>query len=276
MGTPEERIFVDPSDRTDLPDIIDDFDLDFGAGSDEWVRHAANEDKLRKFTEKTQFNVIHPPRPGKPLLVLDLDHTLLDFSRKTIERGGMAETMKRPYMDDFLTAVYPYYDLVVWSQTSWRWLETKLIELNMLTHPGYKFCFALDKTSMFAIESTRQRDGTVFKHHVKPLRIIWNRFADRWHIDNTVHLDDLARNFALNPDAGLKVTAFYRSKSKAKRDTELLGLSKYLVELARQSPDRFASIDFAKWQDVVTGDKTIEDTRRKDVDGDNNKKKRAK
>ena len=29
MGTPEEQIFVDPSERDDLPDVIDDFDLDY-------------------------------------------------------------------------------------------------------------------------------------------------------------------------------------------------------------------------------------------------------
>ena len=31
----EEKIFVDPSDRDDLPDVVDDFDLDFNAGSSE-------------------------------------------------------------------------------------------------------------------------------------------------------------------------------------------------------------------------------------------------
>ena len=35
MGTPEEEIFVDPSERMDLPVAIDDFDLDFSAGSTE-------------------------------------------------------------------------------------------------------------------------------------------------------------------------------------------------------------------------------------------------
>jgi hypothetical protein len=35
MGTPEENIFVDPSDKDDLPDVVDDFDLDFNAGSSE-------------------------------------------------------------------------------------------------------------------------------------------------------------------------------------------------------------------------------------------------
>jgi ubiquitin-like domain-containing CTD phosphatase 1 len=35
MGTPEENILVDPMDRDDLPEVIDDFDLDFNAGSTE-------------------------------------------------------------------------------------------------------------------------------------------------------------------------------------------------------------------------------------------------
>ena len=35
MGTPEEQIFVDPGDREDLPDVLDDFELDFNAGSEE-------------------------------------------------------------------------------------------------------------------------------------------------------------------------------------------------------------------------------------------------
>ncbi len=35
MGTPEEHILVDPMDRDDLPEVIDDFDLDFNAGSTE-------------------------------------------------------------------------------------------------------------------------------------------------------------------------------------------------------------------------------------------------
>ena len=35
MGTPEENILIDPIDRDDLPEVIDDFDLDFNAGSTE-------------------------------------------------------------------------------------------------------------------------------------------------------------------------------------------------------------------------------------------------
>ena len=46
--------------------------------------------------------------------------------------------MKRPYTDAFLTAVYAHYDLCIWSQTSWRWLELKLTEMGFLSNPNYR------------------------------------------------------------------------------------------------------------------------------------------
>lgn len=207
----------------------------------------------------TQVNIMNPPRVGKPLLVLDLDHTLLDFSSKALQRDsstrelgqGLAARMKRPYMDEFLTKCYQHYDMVVWSQTSWRWLETKLVELGMLTHPGYKFCFVLDKTSMFAIQSTK-RGGATVKHHVKPLQIIWSKFPDVWSSSNTAHVDDLQRNFALNQGSGIKCKAYYRKKSTAQRDVELLGLSNYL-EMVAQAGVSFDDIDFDDWEQVVAG-----------------------
>mmetsp|Transcript_3685 Transcript_3685/g.5606 ORF Transcript_3685/g.5606 Transcript_3685/m.5606 type:complete len:375 (-) Transcript_3685:105-1229(-) len=273
MGTPEEQIFVDPSEKDDLPDVLDDFELDFNAGSEEWIQHKAKEDNLQKFTKQTAVHIINPPRKVsaesdkyKPLLVLDLDHTLLDFSRSHLQENGhsaaamgaaddaVANKLKRPYMDEFLTWTYKHYDLVVWSQTSWRWLEVKLTELGMLTHPGYKFCFVLDKTSMFQIVSTN-RSGKKVTHHVKPLQIIWSKFP-HWGPHNTVHLDDLKRNFALNIGNGLKCTAYYRKKKKSgKNDSELLGLGRFLEMLATNddSKDDFETVQFDYWQDYVSG-----------------------
>jgi len=297
MGTPEAKIFVDHRSKEDGEedfDVIDDFDLEFTAGSEPWLQHVANQENLKKFTQKTQIHVMNDPRDNKPLMVLDLDHTLLDFSSKSLlqqqdspqqsatqnprlSHRQIANAMKRPHMDEFLTAVYPYYDLVVWSQTSWRWLETKLTELGMLTNPGYNFCFVLDKTSMFRITSTTTK-GTSSKkveHQVKPLQLIWNKFPNRWNATNTVHLDDLRRNFALNWSSGLRVLAYYRKKKKRgtipQRDTELAGLTHYLVQLAQATttimatneqpePVDFASVNFDRWQDVVAGKVKLEDT----------------
>lgn len=262
MGTPEEKIFIDPSNREDLPDVVDDFELDFNAGSPEWLQHKANGENLKIFTERTPVHIMNPPRDRKALLVLDLDHTLLDFSSKTLMRDvaprepgqGLSAGMKRPFMDEFLTQCYPHYDIVIWSQTSWRWLETKLIELGMVSNPGYKFCFVLDKTSMFTVVSTK-RDGTSVKHHVKPLQIIWSKFPDRWGSHNTIHIDDLSRNFALNLGSGLQCSAYYRKKTK-KRDSELVGIGNYLIHLATVGVN-FDTVDFTQWTHVVSGKKKI-------------------
>jgi len=271
MGTPEESFFVDPSEKEDLPDIVDDFDLDFSAGSDQWIQHKAKESNLQKFTEKTEVHIINQPRPCKPLLVLDLDHALLDFSSSHLRDNSssasaigntddsVANQLKRPHMDDFLQWTYKYYDLVVWSQTSWRWLEVKLTELGMLTHPGYKICFVLDKTSMFQIVST-SKSGKSVTHYVKPLQIIWSKFP-QWGSQNSVHLDDLNRNFALNLSSGLKCTAYYRKKRRKRNaagginDMELLGLGRFLELLATNDEvnDNFDNVDFNYWQDYVSG-----------------------
>ena len=268
MGTPEEDIFVDPADRDDLPDVIDDFDLDFNAGSEEWLRHVANEGNLKEFTEKTEIHMMNPIR-GKPLLVLDLDHTLLDFSSKSLRStnndsgaAAVANAMKRPGMDQFLTQCYQYYDLAVWSQTSWRWLETKLIELGMVSHPGYKFCFVLDKTSMFQVVSSR-KNGTSVKHHVKPLQIIWSKLP-QFNSTNTVHVDDLSRNFALNLSSGIQVTAYYRKK-QGKDDAELFALAYYLKQLAKAEVS-FDLVNFKEWRSVSDGTKKLIDKMEEDED----------
>ena len=227
----------------------------------QWLEHIANEENLRKFTSETQIHLMNQPRENKPLLVLDLDHTLLDFSSRKLRQATshvvgnqIAAKLKRPFMDEFLTLTYRHYDLAVWSQTSWRWLETKLTELGMLTHPGYKFCFVLDKTSMFSVTS-KKRDGTKVKHHVKPLQIIWSKFM-RWGVHNTVHLDDLSRNFALNLGSGLKVTPYYRKKSSGKKDVELQLLATYLEKVAVES-ENFEDVNFEKWMDVMNGKRPL-------------------
>jgi ubiquitin-like domain-containing CTD phosphatase 1 len=96
--------------------------------------------KLQKLASKTEFLFINQPRRNTKLLVLDLDHTLMDFSCRF---DYMAEQLKRPYLDTFLAQAYLYYDIAVWSQTNFKWLELKLTELGMLNRSDYKICFAL-------------------------------------------------------------------------------------------------------------------------------------
>jgi len=47
---------------------------------------------------------------------------------------------------------------------------------------------------MFSVES-RMRDGSIRKHQVKALQLIWDKFPDLFSEKNTVMFDDLRRNF---------------------------------------------------------------------------------
>ncbi|KAF7311350.1 HAD subfamily IIID h [Mycena kentingensis (nom. inval.)] len=191
-----------------LPDIVNDFDLDLAqdpVASAAYTNDQRNIRKVKEATSALNVNVIHPLRENKKLLVLDIDYTILDT--RPLTSGSLPpEECARPRLHEFLEAIYPYYDICIWSQTSWVWLETKLVELGMVGGTrNYQISFVLDKTPMFTVFSTR--DNKPWQHSVKALQIIWNKFP-QFNASNTIHVDDLSRNFALNPKEGLKIAAF--------------------------------------------------------------------
>jgi len=245
MGTPESDIFVDPSEMSDLPQVVDDFDLPLGA---EWSRELSNRSLLQAYISSTKINIMNELRAGKPLLVLDLDHTILDFSRKAVVSGEGVEQLKRPFMDYFLRTCYEHYDLAVWSQTSWRWLEVKLVELGLCTSPHFKISFVLDKTSMFKIKTVVK--GKEKEAAVKPMELIWSNLPG-FDATNTVHVDDLKRNFALNPNEGIQVEGWYRNKGMA-GDVVLRDLAGYLVELATKMGGKFDKVNKRRWKEGLT------------------------
>ncbi|KAF4578966.1 hypothetical protein EYR36_000775 [Pleurotus pulmonarius] len=229
VGTPEGHEIKDPSQMGNLPDLINDLDVELtDAALEAYKRDRRNARKIREATEKLNVNIIFPLRPGKRLLVLDIDYTILDTKPLTTGSLPPAECA-RPKLHEFLEAVYPHYDSE--SQTSWIWLETKLVELQMIgSNKNYQISFVLDKTAMFKVFTVR--DGKPWDHSVKALQIIWNRFP-QFDASNTIHIDDLSRNFALNPGSGLKISAFKDAHTPAAMaDRELEKLSRYLVHIA--------------------------------------------
>ena len=83
---------------------------------------------------------------------------------------------------------------------------------------------------------------------MKPLELLWSKFPDFWSRHNTLHVDDLARNFALNPLNGVQCSAWMRADtassersgasavSKGHGDRELLLLGFYLKHVATSGP----------------------------------------
>ncbi|PWN45262.1 hypothetical protein IE81DRAFT_320445 [Ceraceosorus guamensis] len=189
----------------------------------------SNISKVRKTVERfREFAPIHPPRTGLSggLLVLDLDWTIAD-THKLMDPQCPVALAARPGLHEFLAAVYPYYDIAVWSQTSWRFLEMKLTELGCFEDSRYQITFILDRSSMPAVHV---REAT--KKEVKPLDVIWNRFPEVYGAHNTVHVDDLGRNFIMNPLNGIVIQPYY---SDARLDDELASLARYCLQLANPS-----------------------------------------
>lgn len=246
VGCPDEKVLLDASEISDLPEVVNDLDWDFDPSeADAAQANAENRRKLEEKIKNIEIRTINPPRPGKKLLVLDLDYTLLDF--KGTESS--MERLKRPFCDEMLEATYAHYDIVIWSQTSWRWLELKLTEMGILQNPKFQITFVLDRTSMFSVES-RMPDGRKRAHEVKPLEFIWSKFPEFYSASNTVHVDDLSRNFAMNPKQGLKISAFKESVRVRGQDRELRYLSYYLVHIALHVPD-FCALKHSGWMAYV-------------------------
>jgi hypothetical protein len=109
MGTPDAELaaFEQGGEKTATDAVLNDFNHNFTPASKEWHN-------LKRFTDSLEINFIQEPRPGKKLLVLDLDHTILDFSSR--DNVSPAQ-MKRPFMDCFLETMYESYDIGIWSQT---------------------------------------------------------------------------------------------------------------------------------------------------------------
>ncbi|KAF9066328.1 hypothetical protein BDP27DRAFT_1544839 [Rhodocollybia butyracea] len=250
LGTPEGDEIKDPSKLENLPDVINDFDVDFTNDPTAVAKYKNDQRNIRKvkeMTDKLNVNIIHPLREGKKLLVLDIDYTILDT--KPLTSGSLPPSeCARPRLHEFLEAIYPYYDST--SQTSWIWLETKLVELNMIgANRNYQVSVVniLDKTSMFTVFT--ERDGKPWQHSVKALQIIWNHFP-QFNSTNTIHVDDLSRNFALNPQSGLKIHAFKNAHTtESQADRELEKLARYMVHIAPLHD--ISPLMHANWKTVV-------------------------
>lgn len=246
MGTPDKHVKRDihDLDPSDLPDVINDLDQDYLPDRDDARVNKENRAKLQKRIENIDVRIIHEARPGKKLLVLDLDYTLFDMKSP----AEHMHELRRPGLMEFMTLAYQHYDIVVWSQTSWKWLEMKLTDLGLLTSEHFKIHFVLDRTSMFSINTVDAR-GDPWSHEVKALEFIWAKFPER-NASNTIHIDDLGRNFAMNPQCGLKISAYKTAATSKHTDRELYYLIAYLIHIAEKEPD-FTKLKHKEWKRLL-------------------------
>eukprot|EP00960_Hanusia_phi_P064372 765774-Hanusia_phi.AAC.4 len=104
---------------------------------------------------------------------------------------------------------------------------------------------------MFTVRSKRRKgkDGKLWEHQVKALEIIWQKFPEYYSARNTVHVDDLSRNFALNPNQGLKISRFVKTSADPSDDDMELQVLQRLAKFRSQSMKTGAGIRSACCQD---------------------------
>ncbi|XP_013400820.1 ubiquitin-like domain-containing CTD phosphatase 1 [Lingula anatina] len=235
MGTREESLVDVLEPPEDIPNVVNDFDV----GEEEEIEVKDREEYLNKVEKRIKsykVEVINEPREGKKLLVLDVDYTLFDH-RSVGETG---RDLMRPFLHEFLASAYEDYDIVIWSATSMKWIEAKMQELGCKSNPNYKICFMLDSTAMITVHTPKY--GVI---DVKPLGVIWGKYP-QWSVKNTIMMDDIRRNFIMNPQSGLKIRPFKQAFVNRETDKELLRLSKYLKDIAQL--DSFEVLNHRHWE----------------------------
>ncbi|XP_022863275.1 ubiquitin-like domain-containing CTD phosphatase [Olea europaea var. sylvestris] len=233
IGTVEDEIIVDPMDS---PEIIDDFEI--GQVEEVDIKdNEVNKQKLRRRIGQYKIELLNPCREGKKLLVLDIDYTLFDH-RSTAENP--LELM-RPYLHEFLSAVYAEYDIMIWSATSMKWVELKMGQLGVLNNPNYKITALLDHMAMVTVRSDARG---IFD--CKPLGLIWAHFPEFYSAKNSIMFDDLRRNFVMNPQNGLVIKPFRKAHANRDSDQELVKLTQYLLAIAEL--DDLSALDHKKWE----------------------------
>ncbi|KAK3908000.1 Ubiquitin-like domain-containing CTD phosphatase 1 [Frankliniella fusca] len=240
MGSLEEEIEAVSLPPEDLPDVVNDFDIP----EEEEVDVCNREVYLSKITKRiSDYKIVerNPPRPGKKLLVLDIDYTLFDH-RSPAETGY---ELMRPFLHEFLTEAYKDYDIVIWSATSMKWIEEKMKLLGVASHTAYKITFYMDYLAMITVHTSKY--GTV---NVKPLGVIWGKYPEFYSSKNTIMFDDIRRNFLMNPSNGLRIRPFRQAHMNRQTDRELLKLSKYLKMIAEL--EDFSTLEHKNWEHYLS------------------------
>lgn len=183
MGQPEASIAKADEEALAAPEVQDDFDI--GAAEEQALAVKDQPEVLQKLQRRISnvvVKILNPPREGKKCLVLDIDYTLFDL-------GSAAERpdeLARPFLHEFLTDCYQFYDILIWSATNMKWVEVKMRELGVLGNSNYKIVCLLDHAAMLTVSTDKYG---VFD--CKPLQFIWAKFPDFYDEHNTVMLDDL-------------------------------------------------------------------------------------
>ena len=160
----------------------------------------------------------------RPLLILDLDETLIPGAEKTLHREadfkvGPFHIYKRPGLDTFLSKVDCYYDLAIWSSATGDYV--------------HEIAGAL-RASVKIID-----EEWVEPVYLKDLKKIKRR---GYHLERALILEDSPKKVSRNYGNAIYISKFIGSDE----DRELIKLADFLVQI--HTAENFRKIEKRGWR----------------------------
>jgi len=123
----------------------------------------------------------------KPLLILDLDGTLI---------GTGSPPLPRPGLQKFLKYAFDHFEVALWTAAGESWLQYAMDSVLG------DFLSSIDQCFIFMIYQTRKN-----KHHIKPLNYVWDRFPT-YNVNNTLIVDNNPKTYSHNPSSAIFIPTF--------------------------------------------------------------------
>lgn len=220
MGTPEDAleelassaVALQAEQEKIVDDLVDEPEVELAAHE-----NAVFQAKLANRIRNYELELREQPRPGKKLLVLDIDYTVYDH-RSTAETMAL---LTRPHLLDTLARAYEHFEIVFWSATGMSWIQLKLAEMGCFSDARFKILALVDFSAMVTLQTAKY--GV---YNAKPLAVLWAKLP-QFSAQNTIMFDDLGRNFAFNPKNGIKIKPFKHGPTN-RDDGVLLQMQRYL------------------------------------------------
>jgi TFIIF-interacting CTD phosphatase-like protein len=176
----------------------------------------------------------------RPLLILDLDETLVHARETALDRAPDFKQSsyfiyKRPFLAEFLTSVAAHYDLAVWSAAGTGYVEptVKRLVADLPQPLELRFVWSFPRcTRRFNHEAHEE-------YYIKDLKKVRDRGFD---LDRVLIVDDLERNSERNFGNAVYIKPFEGDLE----DRELLNLADYLSDLSASS--NFRTVEKRRWR----------------------------
>ncbi|PAA85749.1 hypothetical protein BOX15_Mlig025627g2, partial [Macrostomum lignano] len=236
IGTPDAEIKQVTEEKHESVEFLEDNEA-YCDGEVKLEHRPEYLDKIERRIREYKITELQAPRAGKKLLVLDIDYTF--FDHKSV--GSHIDELTRPYIHHLLTVAYPHYDIAIWSATSMKWIYSKLGEMRLFASEMFKISLLVDSLACISVYCEEDEANV----NVKPLAVIWGQYP-QYSASNTIMIDDIRRNFAMNPQSGLRIRPFRQAHQHRQHDRELIRIAEYLEAIA--DVEDFRELDHRRWE----------------------------